>query len=298
MKKISILLAYFLVLAFVAPAFAYDGPWQMYVRNREFKGMKIVNSKFYVPVKSFFDALKYGYAQEDGFLAVYRENTVRDNFSIPGNSLNCSFDDRTFVIPITKIGGYSYADIDILARYFNLAVAKTVASRIVDVVDRTEVAKHQEQIARTMAYEKAIGKNTGAGEGAQGESGTFDREKPVVQVGEVEGMLDQATTWEARWSVKVKNEADEPVQNVILILHIQDGEGKDVDQLSKTIGTMNPGENSGAEYYWQSTNHIVVFPKLEIKHTPLPKREKTEGVETKNDVKPLSDSKQAPAEQK
>lgn len=297
MKKISMLFACILVLAFATSAFAYNGAWQMYVRNREFKGMKVIDSKFYVPVRSFFDALKYGYSQEDGFVAVTRDNSVKENFSIPGNSLNCSFDGRTFVIPVTKISGSSYANVDVLTTNFNLAVTKTTATRIIDVMDKVGVAKHQENIARTIAYEKAIGKNTPSDDGTKKEgSANYDREKPVVQVGEVEGFLDQTTTWEARWNVKVKNEADEAVHNVMLILHIQDGQGNDVDQLVKTVGTMNPGETNGGEYYWQSKNHIVVFPKLEIKHTPLPKLEKKEGVETK--AAPQESKDAAPAEQK
>ena len=282
MKRFLAFLLAFSIFVSLFSAFAFASNWEMYVRSKEFSGLKVVNSKFYVPFKAFLDSLKYGYKNENGTIVITRDSSTRENFSITGNSVNCSFNDRTFVVPVVKIDGSSYANLDVLASYLNLAVTKTVETRIIDVMDKVAVAKHQENIVRINAYEKAMGKTGAVSESSKtGGSAEYDREKPVVQVGEIEGFLDQVSTWEARWRVKAKNTADEPVHNVMLVLHIQDGNGKDVDQLVKSIGTMNPGsETPSVEYYWQSPNRIVVFPKLEIKHTPLPKKEIKEGIET------------------
>ncbi len=300
MRNISKVLFLCFAFLFAASIFANSAcasDWQMYVRSKPYENYKIVDSKFYVPVKAFLDALQYGYTQDgNGTLVVTRDKSVRSNFSVSGQNLDCDFAGKTFSLPIVKMGGSSYANLDIFASRFGLGMTKTAATRIIDIVDKESVFKHQENIARMTAYEKAMGSKGDKKEASSG-SGNYDRENPVKQVGDVEGFLDQSTTWEARWSVKVKNEADEPVRNVMLILHVQDGTGKDMDQLVKSIGTLNPGQVSGADYYWQSLNRIIAFPKLEIKHDPLPKKETIESVEKKDRANVNeSKSKDAPAE--
>ena len=67
-----------------------------------------------------------------------------------------------------------------------------------------------------------------------------------------------------------KNYANKPVNNVRVILHVLDGNNQDLDQQVKVIGTMNPGDQTSADFYWQSTTHIRATPKIEIQHEPLP----------------------------
>ncbi len=267
------------VLTFSA---ANAAQWEMYVKNKPFASMKMVGGRPYVALGSFFDTLGFGYRQNvEGAIEVSRDPSVKNNLMFKYPSSSFVFEGRNFVLPVMNINGSTYAELGAAASNLGLDVTRYDATRMIEVVDRFTQTQHAERVAKSMAYDKAMGgKTPGQSKG----KADFDREHPVTQVGEIEGQLDQVTTWEAFWKATVKNNADVPVNNVMLILHIQDGDGKDIDTKMQSIGTMNAGDTASADYYWQSTNHIVAFPKLEIKHDPLPKEDIKNVMETKNNV--------------
>lgn len=97
-------------------------------------------------------------------------------------------------------------------------------------------------------------------------------ESPVKQVGNIGGFAD-SSTGQCWWNVTIKNTGDQVVNNVVLTLHIKDGTGKDFATQIKPIGNMNPGDISKSDFYWQGMKKLNVFPSVEIKHDPIPKKE-------------------------
>ncbi len=97
-------------------------------------------------------------------------------------------------------------------------------------------------------------------------------ESPIKQVGDIGGFSDDKTG-QCWWNVTIKNTGDQVVNNVILTLHIADVAGKDYDTQIKPVGNMNPGDQSKLEFYWQGMRKLIITPKVEIKHDPLPKKE-------------------------
>ncbi|MDQ7821855.1 MAG: hypothetical protein RDV48_03570 [Candidatus Eremiobacteraeota bacterium] len=101
-----------------------------------------------------------------------------------------------------------------------------------------------------------------------------EEESPIKQVGDLGGFAD-TRTWNCWWNATLKNTGEDTVNNVIVTLHIQDGYGKDFDTQIKPIGNMRPGDISKVDFTWMNKSRLNVFPKLEIKHDPLPKKEET-----------------------
>lgn len=97
-------------------------------------------------------------------------------------------------------------------------------------------------------------------------------DSPIKQVGDIGGFADD-TTGQCYWTATIKNTGEELVKNVVVTLHIQDGTGKDYNTQIKPIGNMNGGDQSKLEFYWQGMKYLIVTPKIEIKHDPLPKKE-------------------------
>lgn len=272
--------------------------WTLYVRGKVMHGMKTADDRFYVPVKSFFDALRYGYTQgADGVITIARDSDVKGNFKITSSPVNFSFNNVNIAVPVKRIGNSFYADLDIIALKFNLGVMKTPSTGIIDVVDKVQVQQQVNTMERLNAFEKM---KSVQNDGKKAESkADFDPKAPVKQVGEIEGFLDESQ-WEARWSVKVKNYADKPVNNVRVILHIKDGNKEDLDTQIKVVGTMNPGDISTADYYWQSTTRIMAFPEIEIQNDPLPEEKvvETKNIPARPGETPQEQQQEAPAEAK
>jgi hypothetical protein len=55
---------------------------------------------------------------------------------------------------------------------------------------------------------------------------------------------------------------------------------------------MNGGDQSKLEFYWQGMKYLIVTPKIEIKHDPLPKKEEKPAEKA---MPPKASPKQAPA---
>ncbi len=280
MRKILCLSTLFVLLALmVQVAFATD--WDIYVRGRIIPDAKASENHFYVPVKSFLDAMKYSYSQDDrAVIHVSREAGYKRSINLAGSSVTFEFDQREFNIPIKHFDDKPYVDLEMIASKMRLSITKTPETGIIDVVDKVAQAQHQKAIAEMEAYQKRM-QATQANANTQTGATNYDPKEPVKQVGEVEGFLDQ-TMWEARWRATIKNYADKPVNNVRLILHIQDGNQQDLDTQIKVIGTMNPGDQKSEDFYWQSPSHIMAFPKVEIQHDPLPEAKKEKLIETRN----------------
>ena len=291
MRKILCLSTLFVLLALmVQVAFAND--WDIYVRGRIITDAKASENHFYVPVKSFLDAMKYSYNQDDrGVIHLSREAGYKRSINLAGSTVAFELDQKEFNIPIKHFDDKPYVDLEMISSKMGLSMTKTPETGIIDVVDKVAQAQHQKAIAEMEAYQKRM-QASQANADTQTGAINYDPNEPVKQVGDVEGFLDQ-TQWEARWKVTIKNYADQPVNNVRIVLHIQDGNGQDLDKQIKVIGTMNPGDQTSADYYWQSTSHILAFPKVEIQHDPLPKPENKKLIETKT----LKTSNQQPNEQ-
>jgi|GEM_PF-1961452 hypothetical protein len=116
-------------------------------------------------------------------------------------------------------------------------------------------------------------------------------ESPIKQVGEIGGFAD-VSTGQCYWNATVKNTGDQVVKNVVVTLHIADGTGKDYSTQIKPIGNMNPGDQTKVDFYWQGMKYLIVNPKIEIKHDPLPKKEETPATKA---MPPKASPKQAPA---
>lgn len=276
MRKLVFLTAFVALTALLFQS-AFAAEWEIYVRGKIFNNMKISDGKFYVPVKSFLDALKLSYAQNaSGVIVIMREPGYKHNLDFRGNSALFVFEDTEFELATKNFNNSTYVDLDSIGKYLDLEITKTPETQIIDVVDKVQRQKHQQAIEKWEAYEKRMNAKPEDDPG-QGGSGDYDPNAPVKQVGETEGFLDQ-TQWEARWTAKVKNYADKPVNNVRVILNVLDGNKEKLDSQVKVIGTMNPGDQASAEFYWQSTTHIMAYPEIEIQHDPLPE---TRLIETK-----------------
>lgn len=130
-------------------------------------------------------------------------------------------------------------------------------------------------------------KNVAAVQPADGKT----EDSPIKQVGDIGGFADD-TTGQCYWTATIKNTGDELVKNVVVTLHIQDGTGKDYSTQIKPIGNMNGGDQSKLEFYWQGMKYLIVTPKIEIKHDPLPKKEQKPAEKA---MPPKASPKQAPA---
>ena len=272
MRKVLCLSAFIMLMALCFGTVSASN-WEIYVRGKLFNNMQVSGSHFYVPVQQFFDALKFCYGQsDDGTVFVTREPQTRRPLRIKGNSANFVFDGKPFTLPITQINGVAYMDLDSAAVRFDLEVTKTPQTEIIDVVDKVQRLKHQQEIEKRDAYEQRMSAKP-ADEPGQNGSADYDVEHPVKMVGDIEGFLDQ-NQWEARWKATVKNHADVPVNNVRIVLNILDGNGEKIDTQVKVVGSMNPGDTASADFYWQDSSRIIATPKVEIQHDPLPVNQK------------------------
>lgn len=268
MRKILCLSTLFVLLALMVQA-VHAQDWDIYVRGKIMTDTKVSENRFYIPVKTFLDAMKFSYLQDDrGIVHISREPGYKRSLNFTSGNAGFEFEGNQFTTAIKFFDNKPYADLEIMASKMGLELTKTPATGIIDVVDKVAQVRHQQAIAKMEAYEKRL-KAEPSDDPGQAGSADYDVKEPVKQVGEVEGFLDE-TQWEARWKATVKNHADKPVNNVRVILHIQDGNGQDLDQQVKVVGTMNPGDQATADFYWQSTSHIRAFPKVEIQNDPIP----------------------------
>lgn len=289
MRKILCLSTLFVLLALMVQA-VHASDWDIYVRGKLMTDTKISENRFYVPVKPFLDAMKFSYIQDDrGILHVSREPGYKRSINFSGANAGFEFNNNTFNVPLKHFDNKPYVDLEILASKMGLELTKTPQTGIIDVVDKVAQVKHQQAIAKMEAYEKRL-KAEPTDDPGQGGSADYDPTQPVKQVGDIEGFLDESQ-WEARWRATIKNYADKPVNNVRVILHIIDGNGQDLDKQVKVVGTMNPGDQASADFYWQSTTHIRANPKIEIQHDPLPETQKQKLIETRKNDRPAEEGK-------
>lgn len=286
MKKLLALLVIMPILMFALVAQVGAANWTTYVKGRVIPSMER-SGQILVPVKAFLDVAGIGYQQDaSGVVVLSKTDKTRTGLSLQTTALNCSFSERPATLGIVRVNGAAYTKLQAICALLQLTIKKYPATAMIEVTDEAAQAVRATQIAKSAAAEKIAQANSNK------PAAKFDREHPVKQLGEIEGILDQVTTWQAYWTAKVKNYADVPVHNVVMILHIQTADGKDVDTQMKSIGTMNPGDTASGEFYWQSPNHVNAFPKLEIKHQPLPPEDIKKTVEVR-ETAPKAENKDA-----
>lgn len=270
--------------------------WQLYVRNQRLNTDYIISDrKFYLPVVDFLRALRFGYTQgDDGTVNISSSPGDYGPIASPSGQLKCVFGDNSFSVPVRMGRSGIYVNARKMATNLGVSFIVNRATKIVDVVVPQRMSAKEFELKKKQAEiqvnrqasetgETTIDTKAGldqgptagpAGQVAQSQPTENDKkeESPIKQVGEIGGFADDRLG-QCYWTVTVKNEGDQAVNNVVLILHVQDGNGQDYDTQIKPIGNMNPGDTQKVEFYYQGMRLRIVTPKIEIKHDPLPKKE-------------------------
>jgi hypothetical protein len=276
-------------------------PYQMY------KGM------VYVPIVPFIKALRFSCSQgDDKVVHISSKPGDTPEIQGGGTTINCEYNGSTFGLPVMAMKGFIFVQLRGITRNLGVSYVRSPATGIIDVVVPQGMSASQFEKEKNIAVNRGSeALSTGrtstdtklqgdAGPTASGTEKKLDtsgptstsqgpgqttvgevppkkddkkeEESPIKQIGEVGGFAD-TITGQCYWDVTVKNSGDQVVKNVVVTLHIQDVEGKDITSQIKPIGSMNPGDQSKLDFYWQGGRKMIYAPKVEIKHDPLPKKE-------------------------
>lgn len=277
MKKLVILALLTSLLTVYCPPAARASQVTLFVHNVKFTNPTIFSGGvLYAPLESLFKAMRYGWSQK-GVNVKIISATASPIPPITGNKLlTFSFRGKTFTPAMFRKGkgGVIYVSVPDMAKGLQAQYKLNGKTGIAKVLIAEEIRQEEKAVvsakseaAKSEEAKSEEAQNTQAS--GQSESTSIQEEKPPLEM-KVDAYAERDMSGTSltyfRPRATIKNTSAETVKNVVVTLHYQDPNGKDLNSETKSIGDMAPGQEVTYDYYWVNSSGIEVAVFLTEEH--------------------------------